>query len=700
MVTATSSGTGSSATSAATAASVIQSIGIGTTLPISQVLSGLLQIDSIPLVNLQKQVTGVQTEISAYGTLSSALATFQTAVQQLTLPSEFSNLSATSSNTSVLSASATVGATLGNYAINVTALAQAQSLATAGQTSLTTALSSGTTVTNGSSAAGDGSATVTFNFGTNNSNGSFTANPAQSSTSITLNSSDNTLSGIADAINGGNLGVTATIVNNGSATAPYQLVITSNSTGAAQAVQISVSGDSGLSSLLTYPPATGTPAGTGPTQTVAAQNAALTINGIALSSASNTISSSVTGLTLNLTQTGTTTLNVANNTSTVQTNIDNFVSAYNTLQASIDTLTKYNPSGTNGELIGDPTTLQIQSSLQQIVSGALSGTGSSSITSLGDIGITVNVDGSLSVNDSTLSKALAANPTQFAGIFATAGTSTSSNLTYLVGGSATQSGSYAINVTHAATTATAVGGGAPTSLVVPSGSTLAVTLDGVTANVAIPAATYASSSDLATAIQTAINTNATFQASSLSTNVTVNSSGALQIAGTDYGSQASISVSGTAAAQLFGGSVTATTGTDVQGTINGQVATGSGQQLTGATGTPGAGLTVQVNGTATGNVGTINYSEGYAAQLNAVLTAANSTTAGANGSTGPIAAAVATLNTQISALQTQETATQAYITSVQAQYQAEFSALDATLAQLTNTSSFLQQTFNPTTTSS
>jgi len=672
-----------SSTSTATPASIIAQLGIGTTLPISAILAGLLNIDSIPLVNLQNQVTGIQTEISAYSQLSLALSTFQDAVQQLTLPTEFGTVTATSSNTSVLSATAVSGAALGNESIDVTALAQAQSIATAGQASQSTSLATGTS-----------SSTVTFSFGTENaatstSPASFTANPALAGGSITIDSSNDTLAGIRDTINNANLGVTAQIVNNGSTS---QLVITSAS-GASQAVHISVTGDSGISSLLTYPPATGTT--NGPTETEQGQDAALTINGVNVTSPTNSITSSIPDLSLTLTATGTTTLTVAQDNSSTQKNIDSFVSAYNVLQTEISSLTAFNAGtgGTNGPLIGDSTTLNVQSSLQNILASALTGTGSGGLTTLAGVGVTLNSDGTLTVADSVLTAALAANPAAITSLFATSGTSASANLTYLVAGSAAQQGSYAVNVTHQATSASAVGTTAlGTTTTFASATSLSVSLDGVNTSVTIPAGTY-SPSDLASELQGLINSNPTFQQGNLSANVSINSSGELAISGTDFGSAATVSVSGDADTQLFGtNGATVTAGTDVQGTIGGYAATGQGQTLTGNTGTPESSLEIQVTGGGTGNVGTINFSQGYAAQLNTALTSALATG-------GPIAAATTNLNNQITALNTQETATQAFITSQQAQLQAEFSALDATLADLQNQSSFLQQTFNPTTTS-
>ncbi len=472
------------------------------------------------------------------------------------------------------------------------------------------------------------------------------------------------------------------------------------------------------------------------TQTAAAQDAKLTVNGLSLSSSSNNVGSALPGISLNLLQTGQSTLTIANNSSSIQTDIDSFVSAYSTLQSTISTLTAYNPGGTNGPLIGDATTMQIQNQLQQVVASALSGTGSG-YSSLADVGISLNNNGTLSVNDSTLSQALQSNPGQSAALFSTAGSATSSNVAYLIGGTNTQSGSYPVNITQAATQGTFTGtsalttatgttalsspttiaagttltltiGGTPTtvslaagtyttpadvatmlqtavgsaatvtqnngvlsvtpagggdqtmsiadngsngatqlfggdvnnSTTIPSGGMpLAVTLDGVMANVTLAAGSY-TPSQLATALQTAINTNTTLQLAGVSVDVTQNDSGELSVTSTSYGSQSSVSIGGTVDAALRQ-LATTTTGLDVQGTIGGFAATGSGQVLAVGNSGPAAGLQILVAGTSTGALGAVNYSQGYASLLNGIV--ANAT----NATSGSITAATNTLNTQL-----------------------------------------------------
>lgn len=679
----TSGTTSTTTTSIPSGSSIISSagIGLGSTFPISQVLTGLLEVESIPLTQLQNQVTGIQAEISAYGQLNSALSTFQESVQALTLPTDYEVYSASSSSTSVVTAAAVAGSQTGTYNIDVTQLAQPQTLVAAAQASENSDLATDT-----------GTATVTFTFGTTSGTGSsasFTPNDAQASGSITINSSNDTLSGIANAINAAGLGVSAQIVTTGNASDPYTLEITGSSTGANEGFQISVSGDSNISSLLTYPPASGSSGGL--TQTAAAQNAELTVNGLAVTSSTNT-NTALPGIVLQLNQTGTSTVTISQNISAIETNINNFVTAYNTLQSTISGLTAYNPSGTNGELIGDATTQQIQIQLQQIIASSIEGTGGG-LSSLSSVGIALNSDGTLSVNDTTLVQQLQSNGSEFAGLFGTAGFATNSSVSYVTGSSSTQAGAYQVDITQAATQGTAVGStGLASSTVLSSDTALTVTVNGTAANITIPAGTY-TQGQLATEIQNLVNTNSAIETAGYSIDATVNSStGILSLTSTTWGSTSSVEVGGDGVAQLFG-TATSTTGQNVEGSIGGQTATGNGQILTASSG-PAAGLEINVTGTATGNLGVVNYSLGYAAQLNNVINAATAA------STGSIATATAQLNTQISGIETQETNLQQYIDQVQAQYQTEFTALDATLSQLNSTSTFLQETFDPTTSSS
>lgn len=353
----------------------------GSVIDVSALVSQLVAATKAPqeaIINSETQ--SVTSQISALGQLKSALSTFQASLGPVATTSAFDSLSATSSNTTAFTASADSNATLGSYSISVTQLAQAQQLVSA------TAWSGG-----GSATVGTGTLQISL---------------GSTSFSVAISSSNDTVSGIAAAINAatGNPGVEASVVT-GSGGA--HLVLTSSLTGAANTIGVAeTDGGTGLSSL-TY----GTGNTTNYTQQTAAQDASLSIAGVAYTSASNTVTGALSGVTLNLlaTTSSPATLTVGTNTAAVQANIQGFVAAYNTLQQTFASLGSYSATtGTAGPMLGDAllssTQNQIRSTLYSIVN-----TGSSTYNSLASIGITTNADGTLSVNAATLSAALSAN---------------------------------------------------------------------------------------------------------------------------------------------------------------------------------------------------------------------------------------------------------------------------------------------------
>lgn len=672
---------------------LVSSPGIGSGLNVNALVTSLMQPAQNKLTLLQSQQQGYQTTLSAFGALKSALSSFQSSLSSLSDPSQFLQLSADSSDKTVVTATAASGAQAGNFSVNVSQLAQAQSLSAAGVASTTSTIGSGTPTK------------LTIDFGTISggtlSNGtysgaSFTQNAAQQSLSVTIDSSNNTLQGIANAINAANGGVQATIVNDGSSN-PYRLVLTSTSTGQNMSMRISASNatgsgspDSAIANLLSYDP-TGTQ---DMTQTAAAQNAQLTVNGLAVSSSTNTVSGAIQGVSLNLLKAGAATVTTANNTAGVTSAVNGFVSAYNTLNSAISSLTAYDSTGQNtGALIGNPTVQLIQNQIRSVLDNPLPGVGQSALSTLTQVGVQFQADGSLSVDSTKLQNAVNNNFSQLASLFATNGTATDSLVSYLGSGASTQPGQYAVNVTQAATQGSATGSvtlGAST--VIGSGNnTLNLTLDNVSSSITIPAGTYTAGA-LASAIQSAINGNITF-ANAGSTVAVTQSGGVLKFTSNRYGSASNVSFTGGNGYSALIGTTTNTTGLDIAGTIGGYAATGSGQTLTGATGTAVAGLQISVQGTTTGNRGTLNFSQGYASLLSSQIT-------GFLGSSGALTSATNSLNQTITSLTKAQTDWQAQMTQMQNTYLAQFTALDATISQLNSTSNYLQQVLGTSTGSS
>ncbi|MDI1275596.1 flagellar filament capping protein FliD [Polaromonas sp.] len=389
----------------------VSSLGIGSNLDLSGLLTSLTKAESQPLVMLQKQQISYTAKLSAYGTLQGALSTLQTAAGKLADANLFQGVKAASSNTDVLTAAASATGAAGIYAVNVTQLAAAQSLAAAGVANATAAVGKGTvTIDFGTISGGTlNAATGTY------SGASFTADAARAAKSIVIDDSNNSLEGLRDAINkSADIGVTAAIVNDGG-TSPYRLVLTSKDTGVASSMRISVAGDASLQGLLNHD-ASGAQA---LQQTAVASNAMLTIGGVAVTSKTNTVADAAPGVTMTLAKTGASTLTVSRDSSSVEAAIAGFVTAYNSLQTTAAQLTKYDTEKhTGAPLVGDSTLRTIQTRIRAALNTPQAG----ELKVLSRIGVGFQKDGTLAFDTAKLKTALAASPTAVAELFAGDGT--------------------------------------------------------------------------------------------------------------------------------------------------------------------------------------------------------------------------------------------------------------------------------------
>ncbi len=356
----------------------------GSVINVSSLVSQLVAATDAPqqaLITHQTQTN--TTNISALGSLKGALSTFQSSLTALSTRSQFNAATAKTSNNAVFTATASGSAVGGSYAVTVTNLASAQQLLSSG-------LQGG-----GSAQVGDG--TLTLSLGA-------------SSFNVAVDSSNDTLAGVAAAINSAtdNPGISATVITGSDG---GHLVLSSTLTGAANAISVTESDGGTALSALTY--------GAGNTghysQQAQALDANYSIAGVAYTSASNAVSNALSGVTLNLVGTtgagsgngNSATLTVANDTSTVATNIQNFVAAYNTLHSTFAQLGSFDSTtSTAGPMLGNPVLQAIQNQVNHTLHNLV---GTSTYNSLASIGITTQKDGSLAINGTTLQNALSGN---------------------------------------------------------------------------------------------------------------------------------------------------------------------------------------------------------------------------------------------------------------------------------------------------
>lgn len=379
---------------------MLSSPGIGSGLDVNGIVSQLMLLEQRPLTMLNSKEAKQQAQLSAYGSLKSALSSFQDSVKALTKPSLFNGFKATLAtppgSTAVAAVSAAAGAAAGSHQIEVQALAQAQKIKSEAFVSTDTTLGSGT---------------LTIEFGTYNEDGSFTGNTGKTPQTISIDPSHSSLTGIRDAINTADAGVTASIINDGSG---HRLVIASKDTGLSNALKITVNdkdgnpADNAGLSQLAYDASTGGIAHL--TETVAAQNAVMVIDGITINKPSNTISDALGGVTFNLLKAdpGTaTTLSVEQDKASVETAVNAFIKVYNELEKTIGGLSRYDAAGQQASVLtGDSTVRAIQNRLRSILTAAQPN-GSEGLTALSQLGISFQKDGTLALDSSKLSAILA-----------------------------------------------------------------------------------------------------------------------------------------------------------------------------------------------------------------------------------------------------------------------------------------------------
>jgi flagellar hook-associated protein 2 len=358
----------------------ISAPGVGSGIDVNSIVSQLMALERQPLNLLTKKVSSYNSQLSAYGQVKSELAAFQSAAYSLSSSTGFSVFTATASDTTVLNASASSTASVGAYNITVGTMAASQQL-----------ISNATTLPltdSNTTAVGTGTLTI--------------ASGAKSF-AVTIDGTNNTLDGIASAINSNvnNFGMTASVMFDGT---NYRLLMSANNTGVANAMTVSVADSDGNNldtlglSRLSY-----TAGGFNLTQSQAAADAALNVNGVAVTSASNTVTSVINGVTLNLTKLGTTNLTVASDTTAITAKVNNFISAYNKLHTDMANLHMK-----GGALEADNTLLSIQAQLDSVFNTPATIAGNA-YNYLAQVGVSRQKDGSLALDTTAFTSALSSN---------------------------------------------------------------------------------------------------------------------------------------------------------------------------------------------------------------------------------------------------------------------------------------------------
>jgi flagellar hook-associated protein 2 len=643
-------------------------------MDINTIIADTMAVAREPETVLTNEETTLNNQISAWQAVNTLVLSLNTDSATLSNPDTYNAKTVTSSDSSLLTATADKTSSTGQYYVTVNSLATSQQLISQGYSDTST------------SALGTG--TVSVQVGTGKS------------INVTLDSTNDTLTGLCSAINNASAGVTASVINDGSSSNSYHLLLTSNTGGTGGEMTITSNLSGGTSPTLTE-----MQAATNSSVTLGQGSGAITVTGN-----SNTLTNVIPGVTLNLNSADkntSVTLNISSDTSSIGTDIATWIDDYNNLMDDMTTQFTYDTTTqTSGTLFGDGTLESMQSELQNMIGMQVTGA-SSSACLLSQIGITTDDSNNhLDLDATTLESALSDGGSNIQKLFSTVATPTSSDVSYVTSTSSTKASGtngYAVVITQAATHSSVTAGVAQT--------------DDLAANETLTV--NGTSIDL-TAGMTQAQVITAINAQSNTTGVVASATGSdgtgtgnyLTLMSVGYGSSQKVSVQSTvsnggssssttdtsgigdvAVTQADGageaGTGTAAAGLNVAGTINGETATGTGQMLTGSSGNANtAGLTLQITATSAGSYGTVALSKGIASLMSDYTSSVTDST------TGIITTTESSLSGQVTDLQGQVTDMETLLSQEQDNLTTEYANMESALGTLKNQQSYLNEMFN------
>ena len=652
----------------------ITATGIGSGLDVESLVSQLVLSDVQPVENrLNTKEATYLAQLTAYGSVKSALAKFQTAAASASAASQYTGKLASTSSSDAVTATADPSAAVADYTVDVVSLATAQSLASGAFSATTETLGTGTlTISLG---------TVTYDSVAGSVTG-FTQKSGTSAVSVVIDSSNNTLTGVRDALNAASAGLNASVVNDGSG---YRLVIQSNTTGAENAISISVddTGDSnstdnaGLSQLAFNESAANI------LQTGSGADAAIKINGLDVTSPANTVSGAVEGVSFMLKKitSSAATVAITKDTAKATAGMNGLIDGFNQLNAELNSLTAYNAAASRSSVLtGDATLRNLASNVRASLNAAVANSGGQYST-LAELGITTNViDGSLSLNNTKFAAVLENDATDVAKVLAAFGTPSNANVEFVSAGSATEVGTYAV-----ASTSTTTSGG------LTAGSAISVTSYSGGGNNAV----FSVSVDGAAAVQVTLSNNDSTTAEVLNRiNTALATAGVtasltndiLTFTSDSTGTASTVEITAADANAIAGLGIAVGVGTagtsTTSYTINGEAVTTADGVITGAVGTAVEGLSLKILGNATGDLGTVSFAQGLASPLNTLIT-------GLLADDGLVDARLDGLQSSITDITNQRETLQLRAESLEKRYRNQFNGLETLISQLNTTQSFL-----------
>ncbi len=614
--------------------------------------------------NLERTETSFSNRLTGFDTLEFAFNAFKEQMSGLADIAGSQKRTANSSDPNVISATINGQASSGTYQVQVQSLASSHTLATQAEFPST------------SSIVGEGS--LSFNVG-------------GAVSTITIDATNNSLTGIQNTVNNANIGINATIINVGTG---HKLMFSALNSGAAHTISVSVTNDAdanntdalGLSRL----------ASNNMMETVVASDARLIINGLSVTSSSNNIEGVIAGVTLNLRSSDAgniKTIDIARDTTNLQTGVKDFVELFNALNSIISDLGAHTvpkdakEDAVTGFLSGDSTLRTVNSAIREVMMATVPGL-TGSVQFLADIGITTQLDGTLGLDETKLNAALATNPEAVGKLFA-ANAVASDNLVSFKGSTAnTVEGSFNLQVSVIASKASITGAAvAGTGITIDNtNNTFKIRVDGAESlNLVLNSGAYTKTA-LAQEIARVINNDTNISAAGRVSVEYNPANSSFMLVSEKYGSSSKLElISGnflTSAVAGLGVSAE-TTGQDVQGFLQNSVGdsfgfVGSGQNVIINSILSGAprGLEFAVAGGITGDRGTIEFNRGYADKLGHIFTQF------LDKDNGLIGSRVSNISDRLAEIDKQKDKVDLRFEALEMKYRLQFGALQAMLSHM------------------
>lgn len=673
-----SSTSSTNSTKTATGSSIIGALGSGSGIDTNALTEQLVSISSqLEAQKLNGKKTTLETQISDYGKLRSALSSFQSAAAALGSADTFNAKSVSIPTTTQFSITAlNSNAVAGNYNLQVRQVAQAQTLVT------------GNAYSSPNDPVGKGELTLRLGHW---SGDSFTVNEKKASGTIVIDETNNTLAGLRDAINDAKLGITASIVNDG---VGYKLMLNAE-TGANNEIEITAAAaeDAGAPGLAAFNFNT-------PNKRLDQQqegrDAKIAVNGLEVSRETNHITDVIDGLEFDIFSANSSeivAISITADKGAGEQAIRQFVEAYNTLIADVAKLTGFDAELDNfGSLKSDPLAKNLMQVLRTTLASPITG-GADLFSTLGSIGIRTKTDGTLEINENpdepntNFRAAIDKNYEAVKNLFIPQAVSNNSSVEISKTSALTKAGTYQVQITQAAKKGSLTAGTANATFPVPVDAStrdyqFEFTLDGVKTNTISLSGSFATAEEVAIELQSLINSDSHVRAAFGSVSITVENN-QFKFVSDSYGSSSNVgfaSVSQDFEAD-FGLAVgTGIAGRDVAGTINGVAGFGFGNVLLANYGSDADGLSLIIHPGVT--EATVTFSRGLAGTVNNLVGSYLA-------SNGLISDREATLSKDIEKVDDQKEAMTRRSDAYRARLQAQFIAMESIVRSLNNTGSLL-----------